>query len=117
MEFLTITPLDGVSAATSTNSNPIQVGKYDRFSILTTVAGATTPEVALKVQVSNDKVDEPGRVANWVDLASASVSFTDNGTDDIVSTALVYRWMRLVYTRTSGTGGTVTARLHLAGPR
>lgn len=106
--------LDGTLAvATTFNTNPINMSNHEGFSVLITVPATGTPNGTFKIQASND----PGKsilgqvdytsITNWVDIAS--------GGDRIVSVAVagatgvflmdplaMYKWVRVVYTRTSG---------------
>jgi len=74
---------------------------------------ATGPIVgALKLQASNDNPSNPNQspASNWSDIPSATVSVSAAGVFLIPKTDLCYRWIRAVYTHTSGTG-TVTVNI------
>lgn len=54
--------------------------------------------------------DDPTIASNWVDIPSATVSVTGAGSFLIPKIDMAYRWVRLVYTNTSGSGN-VTGEL------
>ena len=87
-----------------------------RVGAQVTVAGATTPSAAAKIQVSDDvPLDgtERGFVpTNWSDLPLATIPIAANGTFLVPVTEVCARWARLAYVYTSGTAGTVLGNLH-----
>lgn len=123
---LGVNVLDGYQAAASFTSCPLMVKSADAFSLQLDGYGFGT----FAVQVSNDKpnlhadgMTPDAGLANWTTLyfwsqasqawvtsvtASGSFSFL------IEEDRCTYRWIRLVYTRTSGTL-TITARAQLKG--
>jgi hypothetical protein len=85
------------------------------------VAGATTPDAAVSIEVSNtplpstsfrERTDE----IVWASPTEYSSDVTDNGTTCTYPIDISYRFVRVVYTYTSGTGGTVTVDFHAQGP-
>ena len=89
---------------------PIYIANCVSMSIqsVSTADGVGT----IKVQVSNDSVkDSP---TNWTDLASATIAVTAASTLILAKTEVCYQWIRLVYTKTSGTG-TLNARVKTIG--
>ena len=92
----TITAIATVSAASNRESAPIDLGDSIGYSVHTVISGADIAGT-LKLQSSNDNT-------NWVDVANSSVSITsaaDNMHD--ISNAQ-YRYVKVVWTATSGTG-------------
>lgn len=75
---------------------------------VSTVDGVGT----IKVQVSNDSVKNSP--TNWTDLAGATIAVTAASKLLLPKTEVCYQFMRLVYTKTSGTG-IVNARVKTIG--
>lgn len=76
-----------------------------------------THQGTLKLQVSNDQTDNSSEVSNWTDYDTSnfSTSVVDADTGilwDIVD--LNYKWLRVVYTYTSGSGS-VSANIQCKG--
>jgi hypothetical protein len=89
--------------STSYTSNPFRVGDFDRFAIQFAISG--TLAGGLKLQASIDDL-------NYVDIPDSIISI--NGTDVfLISIAyFAYKYARVVYTRTSGTGA-IEAKINL----
>lgn len=69
----------------------------------------------VKIQMSNDVCNEGYQsnqftVTNWTDIPTATASVVAGISPPIILTQISYRWMRAIYTRTSGgtTTGTVS---------
>lgn len=92
------TLLDGQSMAASFNSEPISVLEFNGYSIQCVWTGS--PTGTLKLQISND-TEEP---TNWDDLDDSSVSITTAGSETYIVAEVEYGFVRIVYTRSSGTG-------------
>jgi hypothetical protein len=108
------TLLDAVDAAEATQTSEwIDVRQIFAGSIHVVAAG-TDPVGSVKVQVSNDNVTPPQLPTNAVDLGSATVAVSAAGQFLIPRLELSYGWLRVVYTKTSGTG-TITAKLNAQG--
>lgn len=71
-----------------------------------------TPNGTLKLQASSDAPARggtsdgtPDEIANWSDITSSSVAITGSAGNYMWNVdAAFYRWVRLVYTNTSGVG-------------
>lgn len=113
------TALNGLSAATVQNSLAIDGSQLYACSVQGILAGGGSNVGTLKIQSSDDPpylctVGTSGNLipTNWNDIASASVTFSGNGSMTIPKTDLCYQWIRIVYTQTSGTGvNTITANV------
>lgn len=96
------------------NSNPTQIEWVFGYSIQCVMTDA--PVGTLKLQASNDF--DPGRPnlapTNWSDIANTSQAVNGAGIAFYNIPDSMYRWVRLVYTFTSGTG-TLTARIQTKG--
>lgn len=100
----------GDMSTASLNSVGIDLNQTVLYSIQAVFTGA--PVGTLKLQISNDFVATP--TAGGANLASAVTHWTDyTGSSYSVSAAgdfawnvfdVGYRWVRMVYTKTSGTG-------------
>lgn len=85
------------------NSLPIDLSSKSKFSFqVSYVRSAAILAGSYKVQISN----EPGDVANWVDLAGATGTVTDTATGSEIKSFVdvAYRSARVVYTNSTGTG-------------
>lgn len=115
MRYLSTSVISGVDLGATRNSAAIPTDQLSHCSVVATVTGATSPVGTVKIQASNDPCP-PGfepqfTPTNWVDVASASVAVSDNGTVQIGVTTIAHRFVRVQYTRTSGSGGTITANI------
>ena len=89
--------MDAIVLTASANSAAIDTSNLLMVSIQAVVAG--TAAGTLKIVASND-----ASPTNWSDISGATVAIADTGVYFIPKTELSYRWIRLVYTRTSHTG-------------
>ncbi len=114
--------MDGLSAATDQNSDPIPARWFDNVSLVGTLASATTPDCVLKFQGSNDAPENGNNyapsvaVSNWADIPNGSVAFSANGSQTVRLSNISYRWLRAAWVYTSGTGGTISVRFTGSGP-
>lgn len=94
---------------TSANLTAIPLQQKYSFSVIATFSDGSAAGT-LKVQISNDAPPFSGLQpeqfvpTNWVDLASATVSVASGGTVVIPKTDISYQYMRLVWTRSAGSG-------------
>ena len=84
------------------------------------VFGDATAVGTVKIQASNDIYNSgytPGSfaVTNWSDIPSASATITAGGIALIPKTDLCYRWIRAVYTSSSGGSSTVNITMNALG--
>lgn len=93
------------------NSDPIRASFLFSVSVMCVVTTAGEGEV--KLQASNDDPAD-GIPTNWVDIADASVSFTEAGVFLIPKTDICYEWIKLAYTSTDG-GGLLDVRIKALG--
>lgn len=105
--------LDAVSMGASFTSAPFSVEKYLRIGIEILATGTPTGDVT--VQVSNDyNPNISGSTANWFDMPLALTPLAGAVQDYIIDIQVVsFPWMRINYTRVSGTGtanATITAK-------
>lgn len=80
------------------NSGSLRVADHVLVNIYLKWAGST-PVGSFKIQVSNDSDDTP---SNWEDLSGTTVAVTNDGSNMWNINNTGFRWMRIVYTRTSG---------------
>lgn len=76
------------------------------------IAADSTAAGTIKIQVSNDLCPEGNlpssfTVSNWSDLSGASSTLSAGGIALIPKTDLAYRWMRAVFTYSSGGSSTL----------
>lgn len=104
MKFVSDLAMSVVTINVSAQSTAIDAAYLLSASVQAVVTG--TVAGTLKFQFSNDQGPSGGSFAptNWSDIPSATVSITNGGTYAIAKTDLCYRWIRLAYVTTSGTG-------------
>lgn len=77
--------------------NSMDLSRHYGYSVQAVVKNKVSSiSVALKLQCSNDNV-------NFSDIASATLTISDNGTQMLNLDAIHYRFVRVVLTYTSGT--------------
>jgi len=110
--------LDAVSTAASFNSEAYSLKNIAGFSITLNFSDGNAIG-SVKLQVSND--GENAAPSTWIDLTAPttsvkSISAVDSSTNPVVwnVTSAFYRWVRVVYTRTSGTS-TCTVKINGKG--
>lgn len=101
---------NAASMGATVNSSGIQVAGVDLGSIQLVWSGGGSPVGTFTIEVSNDMVnlasgaDQAANVVNWSTYTGSAAAITTDG-DLIYNIAnLGYRWLRVKYTRTSGTG-------------
>lgn len=96
--FMTLSPyLSGQSLGSSFNSSSFSVGEFDRFAVKFKITGAAGLSGTLKLQCSVDDVD-------YVDVPDTSISVTGNNSYLISVTSFIFKYIRISYTSTAGTG-------------
>lgn len=88
------------------------------FALSAQIIAGGTLVGSLKLQGSNDApVNVPGGAAptatNWSDISGASVSVSSAGVFLIPKTEICYQYIRLVWTRDSGSGNVVINTMQL----
>lgn len=93
------------------------------YSIQITVAGGAAPTGTFKLQFSNDlgspnsasEAEREVAVTHWTDITSATSAITTNGDVQFNRSNDGFRWVRVVFTFTSGTGNITYARFQTKG--
>lgn len=110
-----------VSMSASFNLTPVYLGFIINYNIQLVFSG--TPNGSFKLQCSN----EPGRpsatqesertsnITNWTDITGSSQSISAAGDHSWDGQNAGYLWVRVVYTRNSGTGSLTSARFCTKG--
>lgn len=97
----------------SFNSYPMRVDMFTLAAIQATISGSGSLNGTLKLQASNDAgVDlannpVPSQVtglSNWSDIAGTTQTVTVDGSSMWNVADIGFRWLRVVYTKTAGTG-------------
>lgn len=112
---------DSADMSASLQSEPIYLGHIMHYSIQLKYTGS--PVGTFKLQVSNDlgEVDAQTRlvqgraVQTWTDVADSSVAVSGAGDAMWTVENIGYRWARVIYTASSGTGAIVSARANGKG--
>jgi hypothetical protein len=102
MKFANEKIVNAVSMAASFNSSPILLDQIYGFSFQVIFTG--TPNGSFKLQCSNDDVKLESQVSNWSDVASTAQSITAAGNLFYNINYAFYKWVRVVYTASSGSG-------------
>lgn len=120
-----INTLDGYVVATSFNSSPGPIHRDLGISVSLSCPATGTPVGTLKLQGCNDierRENVPdANLTNWFDVASGgnrvvSIAVSGAGVYNLTDPNAMYRWFRVVYTRTSGSI-TATVRVHVKTDR
>lgn len=104
--------IDNVSMGASINSAAQQLDHIYGFSIQLVFTG--TPNGSFKMQCSNDDVETGSQVVNWTDVANSAQAITAAGDMIYNYDGSHFKWVRLVYTRSSGTG-TLNGQIYIKG--
>lgn len=89
-------------STTSCSGTGQDVYYFDTISIQAVFSG--TPVGTFKLQISNDAVNAAASVTNWSDYTGSSTSISAAGDYVWNLSSAGYRWVRVVYTKISGTG-------------
>lgn len=120
-----ILDVDGVrttpSLATSFQLHPIYLGHIVDFSIQLVFTG--TPGGNFKLQVSNDlgkinatsEAEQVSGVTNWTDVADSAQTISAAGDHTWAVENAGYRWVRVLWTFTGGSGTLTSARVNGKG--
>lgn len=106
-----------LSGSDSSNINGSQIDANQLVSAsFQPIFGDVTAVGVVKIQMSNDICNEGYQsnqfiVTNWSDIPSATTAVTAGVCAPITLSQLSYRWMRSVYTSTSGGSTTCTVSL------
>lgn len=106
-----------LSAVDTSSQNGIQIDSNQLISAsFTAYFGDAGANGTLKVQASNDPMSygylaQDFTVTNWVDIPNATATVTSGGNVVITVAQCCYRWMRVVYTRSSGGSSTINVNM------
>jgi hypothetical protein len=107
-----LTQSTGASGATTW----FYVGEMAKISMIVGVTGDGSAAGTVSVNVSNDVATGGGSMMSFTPstsftLASPSVTVSGNGVQAVTPLDIAYQWMQIVYTRSAGTGGVVSATI------
>lgn len=94
--------LTGGSMAADVCSTPLQINNFTGYSLQAKVVGATA-EGSILLQASDDNI-APAGIVNWIDIANSTVSVSGSGITFYNTSDAFYKYVKLCYIRTSGTG-------------
>ena len=115
MRIKNISVFNAADMGASLESTPVYVGHIYGWALQGSWSG-TSPVGDIKLQVSCDEgrtEEDPTGVTNWSDTDTVNVA-ANSGAFFVNKDGQYARWVRVVYTRTGGTGS-VTARLNIKG--
>jgi hypothetical protein len=105
----------------SQESEPVWLGHIANFSIQVVFSGS--PQGNFKLQMSNDEgnptaareADRDYQISNWTDIADSA--FTVNAAGDVAWNYrdCGFRWVRVVWTHTGGSGTITSIRFNVKG--
>ena len=110
-----------VDLSSNFSSNAIFLGHVDRYAIQLLFTGS--PTGTFKLQASNDigeaqKTTEAGRgllVTTWTDIVGSDQAISAAGNHMWCSSVAPYRWVRVVWTNSAGSGSLTSIRLNTKG--
>lgn len=88
--------LNVTSQAASVNTRSQMIGRCENVAVQVITSNQSSANYAFKLQSSNDN-------SNWTDISGATATITADGADMINVSAAGYKWIRGVFTRTTGT--------------
>lgn len=100
------------ASADQTQAAPAPAAFVAAASVTGVLTGSSTGTI--KVQASNDKPG-PMMPQNWVDIPNATATLSAAGTFIIPEFSVCYEWLQVVYSKTNGLAGTITANLKTYG--
>lgn len=113
--------LDAGDASGDLESNPAQIGSYLGYTIQAVITGDDALGVA-KLQGSIDVGENiplspvfGQGVTNWEDITKSSYPVTGSGQIVWNVGRSYYKWVRIVFTATGGSTGSITARIEPKG--
>lgn len=107
MRIITDVIANNVDASTSFNSGNIYIENCFSYSVQVVVTG--TVAGSLKLQASNDVINiqsdpDGSGVTNWTDITGSTQAISGAGNGIYNVSSSIYKWLRAVYTSSSGTG-------------
>jgi hypothetical protein len=113
--------LDGTNMAVNITSEPVYLGHICNYSIQLVFTGS--PGGNFKLQMSNDEgnpsapkeSDRDFKITNWTDIADSAVTISAAGDLAYNYRDAGYRWVRVLWTQTSGSGTLVSAVFNVKG--
>lgn len=95
-----------VSLASSSNGSSVGIQtNYNGFSMQAVISGSSSLNGTLKLQAAIDSGDTP---TNWADIAGTTAAVTADGVTMWNIGRHHFRWVRIVFTRTAGSGTMTT---------
>ncbi len=94
--------IQAVSLAASFDATGTLVDDNESTSIQFVWSDGSSPVGTVKLQISNDLKDKVADVTNWTDVTGSSSAVSGNSGSIAWNVDHAYRFIRMVYTRTSG---------------
>jgi hypothetical protein len=104
LEFFTKQVSSAQSMGASFVTSGIDLSQALHASFQGVWSGGGAPNGTFTVEVSNDNVADPADVTNWTTYGGSSISITSDGDLGYSVPSVGYRFARVRYVRTSGTG-------------
>ena len=102
MKFANEKIISAADMSSSFLSEPILLDQIYGYSFQAVFTGS--PNGTFKIQCSNDDVNSSSSVVGWSDVGSSSQAISAAGDLFYNIDAAFYKWVRIVYTRSSGSG-------------
>jgi hypothetical protein len=107
--------LEQVLNAVTASTNSAAIVATNVLYVSVQAVATSTIAGTVKIQFSNDIVNEQIGPTNWIDIPSATVSLTGTaGAFGIAKIDSCYKWLRIVFTKSGGTG-TVSVNVNTIG--
>jgi len=104
LEFVTKQVASAQSMGASFVTQGVDVSNALHVSFQGVWSGGGAPNGTFTVEVSNDNVADVAGVTNWTTYGSSSIAIAADGDLGYSIANIGYRWARVRYVRTSGTG-------------
>lgn len=109
MRIISETLLNSGNASGNLTSSALYLDQMYGFAMQAVVTGTAAGTIKLQGSVdfgprSNALVDDGSNISNWNDVSGSSQAVTGAGTVTWNFNGVFYKWVRCVYTSTSGTG-------------
>ena len=101
------------SLGTNWTSEALYTNSVYLLSIQLVFTGS--PVGIFSLQSSNDEYGKVGGPSNWVEIPGSAISISAAGDHTWNFSSISFNFLRVVYTRTSGTGSLISAQYHGKG--
>lgn len=113
--------LDGTNMAVDITSDPVWLQNIVNYNLQLVFTGS--PVGSFKLQISNDlgnpqaveQQNQDFQIVNWTDMKDSNQAISAAGNHSYEVQNAGHRWVRLIYTATSGSGTLTSSRFNAKG--